>query len=183
MTQSIAGSRVYRSATQGRATRAMCACGKTWRTVRMAGKDITASPSQLVARTNTFDMEDGLKATFSRIAARALRTSPRGGASGATLLAWAAKGSDRQEQDHRRDAETPRKRIQSQNPRAQRGPRECGLDAQPPWRGNGSRLSLGGGKRFRNPARTRDLPLTVLRCKTAGSADPALNAEKSIYNL
>jgi hypothetical protein len=30
---------------------------------RMAGSDITASPSQLVARTNTFDMEDGLKAT------------------------------------------------------------------------------------------------------------------------
>src|ERR1022692_2642790 len=30
---------------------------------RIAGSDITASPSQLVARTNTFDMEDGLKAT------------------------------------------------------------------------------------------------------------------------
>jgi hypothetical protein len=29
----------------------------------MAGSDITASPSQLVARTNTCDMEDGLKAT------------------------------------------------------------------------------------------------------------------------
>ena len=32
----------------------------------MAGSDITASPSQLVARTNTFDMEDGLKATNSQ---------------------------------------------------------------------------------------------------------------------
>src|ERR1039458_8178436 len=30
---------------------------------RIAGRDITASPSQLVARTNTLDMEDGLKAT------------------------------------------------------------------------------------------------------------------------
>jgi hypothetical protein len=30
---------------------------------RIAGSDITASPSQLVARTNTFDIEDGLKAT------------------------------------------------------------------------------------------------------------------------
>src|SRR5437660_11228408 len=29
---------------------------------RIAGSDITASPSQFVARTNTFDMEDGLKA-------------------------------------------------------------------------------------------------------------------------
>jgi RHS repeat-associated protein len=28
----------------------MCACGKTWRMARMAGSDITASPSQLVAR-------------------------------------------------------------------------------------------------------------------------------------
>ena len=34
----------------------------------MAGSDITASPSQLVARTNTFDMEDGLKSTKLRIA-------------------------------------------------------------------------------------------------------------------
>src|ERR1035441_4051609 len=33
---------------------------------RIAGSDITASPSQLVARTNTFDMEDGLKATNSQ---------------------------------------------------------------------------------------------------------------------
>jgi hypothetical protein len=30
---------------------------------RMAGSDITASPSQLVARTHTREMEDGLKAT------------------------------------------------------------------------------------------------------------------------
>jgi hypothetical protein len=42
---------------------AMWACGKTWRMARMAGSDITASPSQLVARTSTFDMEDGLNGT------------------------------------------------------------------------------------------------------------------------
>jgi hypothetical protein len=30
----------------------------------MAGSDMTASPSQLVARTNTLDMELGLKANF-----------------------------------------------------------------------------------------------------------------------
>jgi hypothetical protein len=29
----------------------------------MAGRDMTASPSQLVARTQTRDMEEGLKAT------------------------------------------------------------------------------------------------------------------------
>src|ERR1700756_2825272 len=33
---------------------------------RMGGSDITASPGQLVARTNTLDMEDGLKATNSQ---------------------------------------------------------------------------------------------------------------------
>src|SRR5579863_7637199 len=70
MTRSMAGSRAYRSATQGRATTAMCACGNTWRMARIAGSDMTASPSQLVARTNTFDMEDGLKATGFRIPAR-----------------------------------------------------------------------------------------------------------------
>ena len=48
---------------------ARCACGKTRRMARMAGSDITASPSQLVARTNPRDMEDGLKATGLRIAA------------------------------------------------------------------------------------------------------------------
>ena len=36
---------------------------------RMAGRDMTASPSQLVARTRTRDIEDGLKATSFRIAA------------------------------------------------------------------------------------------------------------------
>jgi hypothetical protein len=30
---------------------------------RIAGRDMTASPSQLVARTSTFDMEDGLNGT------------------------------------------------------------------------------------------------------------------------
>jgi hypothetical protein len=30
---------------------------------RMAGSDMTASPSQLVARTSTRDMEDGLNGT------------------------------------------------------------------------------------------------------------------------
>ena len=34
---------------------------------RIAGSDITASPSQLVARTITFDMEEGLKATVFSI--------------------------------------------------------------------------------------------------------------------
>ena len=34
---------------------------------RIAGRDMTASPSQLVARTITRDIEDGLKPTNSRI--------------------------------------------------------------------------------------------------------------------
>ena len=32
----------------------------------MAGRDITASPSQLVARTSTFELEEGLKVTKSK---------------------------------------------------------------------------------------------------------------------
>src|SRR4030081_929449 len=40
----------YRSATQGRARTAISVSGKRARTARMAGSDITASPSQLVAR-------------------------------------------------------------------------------------------------------------------------------------
>jgi hypothetical protein len=34
----------------------------------MAGSDITASPSQLVARTTTRDIADGLKSTGSSVA-------------------------------------------------------------------------------------------------------------------
>ena len=63
MTRSMAVSRAYKSATQGLAATARCAWGNTPRTARMAGRDITASPSQLVARTNTRDIEEGLKAT------------------------------------------------------------------------------------------------------------------------
>src|SRR5438132_11332605 len=41
-----------------------------WRMARMAGSDMTASPSQLGARTQTRDRDEGLKATaISRIAA------------------------------------------------------------------------------------------------------------------
>ena len=42
---------------------AMWACGKIRRMARMAGSDITASPSQLVARTHTREIDDGLKDT------------------------------------------------------------------------------------------------------------------------
>src|SRR5674476_517718 len=63
---SVADLYARETAIDGRASTATCACGKTCRMARMAGSDITASPSQLVARTNTFDMEDGLKATNSQ---------------------------------------------------------------------------------------------------------------------
>src|SRR5258706_4912796 len=58
-------SRAYRSATQGRATTAMWACGKMWRMARIAGSDMTASPSQLVARTKSRGTDEGLKGTWS----------------------------------------------------------------------------------------------------------------------
>ena len=61
------GSRAYRSATQGRASSAIWAWGKTRRRVRIAGSDMTASPTQLVARTNTLDIAEGLKATVHSI--------------------------------------------------------------------------------------------------------------------
>ncbi len=59
----MAVSRLYRSATQGRATTAISACGNTVRMARIAGSDMTASPSQLVARTITREKLDGLKTT------------------------------------------------------------------------------------------------------------------------
>jgi len=37
----------------------------------MAGRDITASPSQLVARTKTLETEDGLKSTASEHSSQA----------------------------------------------------------------------------------------------------------------
>src|SRR5262249_28062346 len=64
ITRSIDFTRAYRSATHGRATTARCACGNTARIARIAGNDITASPSQLVARTITRDTELGLNANF-----------------------------------------------------------------------------------------------------------------------
>src|ERR1051325_5305153 len=50
MTRSMAVSRAYRSATHGLASTARCAAGNRSRTARMAGSDMTASPSQFVAR-------------------------------------------------------------------------------------------------------------------------------------
>ena len=76
--RSIEVSRAYRSATQGRAIRAISACGKTWRRVRIAGSDITASPTQLVARTTTFDIAEGLKATVLSITVGGELPSRRG---------------------------------------------------------------------------------------------------------
>src|SRR3954471_16113302 len=63
ITLSIAVSRAYRSATQGFARIAMCACGKMSRMARSAGRDMTASPIQLVARTQILDTDEGLKGT------------------------------------------------------------------------------------------------------------------------
>src|ERR1035441_10389902 len=72
---------------------------------RMAGSDITASPSQLVARTNTFDMEDGLKATNSQHSKSGIRPYPVGQTGRLTVLGtrrtrslsrWANPGTDSQ---------------------------------------------------------------------------------------
>src|SRR5262245_47963649 len=63
MTRSMHDSRAYRSATQGRATTTSSEVSKTPRTARIAGRDITASPIQLVARTHTRATEAGLRAT------------------------------------------------------------------------------------------------------------------------
>ena len=76
--RSMALSRPYRSATHGRATTARCACGKISRMARIAGKDMTASPSQLVARTRIFETEEGLKSTASEHSSQAQKPGAGG---------------------------------------------------------------------------------------------------------